>query len=70
MHRTYSRQSCGAMQRIRFRNSNLFSTTMGSTGSKSFSEEIIGFDTIITIEDHILEGGFGSYTLEVSANTN
>ena len=39
----------------------------GAPASKSFSEEIIGFDTIITIEDHILEGGFGSYTLEVSA---
>ena len=39
----------------------------GGQNSKYFSDQIKRFKTIITIEDHVLEGGFGSFTLEVAA---
>ena len=35
--------------------------------TKYFSHQISQFETIITIEDHVIEGGFGSYVLEVVA---
>ena len=40
----------------------------GASSSKYFAEQISQYETIITIEDHVLEGGFGSYALEVAAN--
>jgi transketolase len=39
----------------------------GKPASKQFSQEISRFDTVITVEDHVLEGGFGSYVMEVVA---
>ena len=39
----------------------------GASSSKYFAEQIGKFKKIITVEDHILEGGFGSYALEVAA---
>ena len=39
----------------------------GASATKYFSHQISQFETIITIEDHVIEGGFGSYVLEVVA---
>ena len=39
----------------------------GAAAAEYFSQQIGQYETIITIEDHVLEGGFGSYTLEVVA---
>jgi len=39
----------------------------GGVATKYFSQQITQYETIITVEDHVLEGGFGSYTLEVVA---
>ena len=39
----------------------------GASSSEYFAEQISKFKKIITVEDHILEGGFGSYALEVAA---
>lgn len=39
----------------------------GAAATQYFSRQISQYKTIITIEDHVLEGGFGSYTLEVVA---
>jgi transketolase len=39
----------------------------GKPASKQFSQEISRFDIVITVEDHVLEGGFGSYVMEVAA---
>ena len=37
---------------------------------KNFISAISSFKRIITVEDHVLEGGFGSYVLEVIARNN
>jgi transketolase len=39
----------------------------GKPAAKQFSQEISRFDVVITVEDHVLEGGFGSYVMEVAA---
>jgi transketolase len=39
----------------------------GRPASKQFSEQISEYDVVITVEDHVLEGGFGSYVMEVAA---
>ena len=39
----------------------------GNSASEYFSKQISYYETIVTVEDHVLEGGFGSYTLEVAA---
>ena len=39
----------------------------GASSSEYFAEQISQYETVVTIEDHILEGGFGSYTLETVA---
>ena len=39
----------------------------GKPASKQFSQEISRFKVVITVEDHVLEGGFGSYVMEVAA---
>jgi transketolase len=36
----------------------------GRPALSQFIEEIKEFQTIITVEDHVLEGGFGSYVME------
>ena len=36
----------------------------GRPALSQFIEEIKDFETIITVEDHVLEGGFGSYVME------
>jgi transketolase len=36
----------------------------GRPARSAFIEEIKSFDSIITVEDHVLEGGFGSYVME------
>lgn len=36
----------------------------GHPSLKRFVEKIEQFETIITVEDHVLEGGFGSYVME------
>ncbi len=37
----------------------------GQPGREEFAKEISRFETIITVEDHILEGGLASYTMEI-----
>ena len=39
----------------------------GSKWSKEFADEIKKYERIITVEDHVIEGGFGSYALEICA---
>lgn len=39
----------------------------GASSSEYFAKQISQYETVVTIEDHVLEGGFGSYTLEVAA---
>ena len=39
----------------------------GKPANEFFSSRLSEFDIVITVEDHILEGGFGSYAMEVAA---
>ena len=39
----------------------------GKPANELFSSRLSEFDIVITVEDHILEGGFGSYAMEVAA---
>lgn len=39
----------------------------GPSSNYYYAEQISKYETIITVEDHVLEGGFGSYTLEAVA---
>jgi len=36
----------------------------GHKSLKRFAEEVEQFDVVITVEDHVLEGGFGSFVME------
>jgi len=39
----------------------------GKPANNLFSNRLSEFDVVITVEDHVLEGGFGSYAMEVAA---
>lgn len=39
----------------------------GRPANKRFSDRLSEFDVVVTVEDHVLEGGFGSYAMEVAA---
>ena len=41
-----------------------------ASSSEYFAKQIKEYQHIITVEDHVLEGGFGSYVLEVAAKYN
>ena len=42
----------------------------GQKSKKSLSSFLKGYENIITIEDHLLDGGFGSYVLETATQYN
>ena len=44
-----------------------FQWQYGAKASASYAKGINKYKTVITVEDHVVEGGFGSYTLEVAA---
>ena len=41
----------------------------GQPALRKFIEQMSSFDTIVTVEDHVLEGGFGSYVMEAISLT-
>lgn len=57
-----------AIEKEKFKDYNIYTLPVWSMSSKSIQDEQLDqFEKVITIEDHLLDGGFGSWLLE-SAN--